>query len=65
MSINIHVDVHTCTIHVHLPKTSMLFQYMSVHRVRLASERKMRALSNYMVEDNLVVEEVPLSQPLS
>ena len=37
---------------------------MSAHGVRLASESKMRALSNDMVGDNLAGEEVPLSQPL-
>ena len=32
--------------------------------MRLASEGRMRALSKDMVGDNLVAEEVPLSQPL-
>ena len=32
--------------------------------MRLASERKMRMVSKSMVGDNLVAEEVPLSQPL-
>ena len=37
---------------------------MSAQGIKLASERKMRMLSKYMVGENLVAEEVPLSQPL-
>ena len=37
---------------------------MSAQGVKLASERKMRMLSKHMVGENLVAEEVPLSQPL-
>ena len=37
---------------------------MKAQGVRLASERSVRKLSQEMVRENLVAEEVPLSQPL-
>lgn len=52
---------NTCTFAQEIKCNS---RYMSVHGVQLASEKKVRALSNDMVGDNLVAEEVPLSQPL-